>query len=422
MGRLNVSVGGGGGVSSDEVTAALSDVLEGKTALTSDSNDEIGAGTMVDKSGTEQNAEASLDAANSRLLLTVPKTGKYSTKSKLYAAYSIIRSLIGLTEAKIATGSTILGISGNYKGLGDATVDDVLSGKTFSTESLSNATGTIPNNGAVTKSLDAGGSYTIPKGYHNGSGKVTANSLASQTSGTAEVAEIISGNTAWVNGKKITGTMTNNGAVSKTFTPGASSQSYAIPAGYHNGSGKVTCNAVTNLLAKNIALGKTVGGVEGTYEGFAYIPDPSYLVYKGNNTGGFTLNDSLLGLTNNGTLYSGFGEFLLWDAADGVVRSYGSKQKSYNLSNYSKIRFMIRGVYSPAGNPSITINSYFGSDYSKSYETRLFGNGKILNFSNYHGEAYDIDISSITGTKYIAFNFLTPTLTIFSIKSIQLIA
>ena len=43
-------------------------------------------------------------------------------------------------------------------------------------------------------------------------------------------------------------TITNQGAVTKTFTPSASSQSYTIPKGYHNGSGKVTCNAKTLTL------------------------------------------------------------------------------------------------------------------------------------------------------------------------------
>ena len=34
----------------------------------------------------------------------------------------------------------------------------------------------MTNRGAVSKSLNPGSSYTIPAGYHNGSGKVTANS------------------------------------------------------------------------------------------------------------------------------------------------------------------------------------------------------------------------------------------------------
>ena len=68
--------------------------------------------------------------------------------------------------------------------------------------------GTMVNRGAVTATLNAGGSYTIPDGYHNGSGKVTANSLKSQTSATATAAKILSGYTAWVNGSKLTGTAT----------------------------------------------------------------------------------------------------------------------------------------------------------------------------------------------------------------------
>ena len=39
--------------------------------------------------------------------------------------------------------------------------------------------GIMINNGAVTKNINAGESYIIPKGYHDGTGKVTGNSLAS---------------------------------------------------------------------------------------------------------------------------------------------------------------------------------------------------------------------------------------------------
>lgn len=69
--------------------------------------------------------------------------------------------------------------------------------------------GAMANNGAVTSTLTAGTSYTIPAGYHNGSGKITANSLASQTSATATAPQILSGQTAFVNGSKITGSMPN---------------------------------------------------------------------------------------------------------------------------------------------------------------------------------------------------------------------
>lgn len=102
--------------------------------------------------------------------------------------------------------------------------------------------GTMPNNGAVAPSaLGAGGSYTIPAGYHNGNGKVTVQSLATMTaSGDATAAQILSGKKAYVDGYLLTGTMVDQGAQNKTITPSSSTQTYTIPAGYHNGSGKVT--------------------------------------------------------------------------------------------------------------------------------------------------------------------------------------
>lgn len=60
---------------------------------------------------------------------------------------------------------------------GNATTADVLSGKTFmSSASPNEQTGAMTNNGAVTASLTADGQvYTIPAGYHDGTGTVSAN-------------------------------------------------------------------------------------------------------------------------------------------------------------------------------------------------------------------------------------------------------
>ena len=62
MGKLLISAGTSG-ITSDEVTASKADVLAGKTALTSDSNDEAVAGTLPDKTGTIQEGAAALDKA-----------------------------------------------------------------------------------------------------------------------------------------------------------------------------------------------------------------------------------------------------------------------------------------------------------------------------------------------------------------------
>lgn len=58
---------------------------------------------------------------------------------------------------------------------------------------------------------------------------------------TAAVAEILTGKTAYVRGKKITGTMKNNGGVKGTIT--TRSGSYTVPQGFHDGSGKVSIDA-----------------------------------------------------------------------------------------------------------------------------------------------------------------------------------
>ena len=65
---------------------------------------------------------------------------------------------------------------------------------------------------------------------------------------TATAANILSGKTAYADGAKLTGTMTNNGAVAKTMTANGS---YTIPAGYHNGSGKVTVNVSSSSGSSN---------------------------------------------------------------------------------------------------------------------------------------------------------------------------
>lgn len=57
---------------------------------------------------------------------------------------------------------------------GDAVAADVLAGKTFSNASATGVTGTMVNNGAVSGTASSSQPYTIPAGYHNGQGVVTA--------------------------------------------------------------------------------------------------------------------------------------------------------------------------------------------------------------------------------------------------------
>ena len=84
---------------------------------------------------------------------------------------------------------------------------------------------------------------------------------------TATASQILSGATAGVNGSVVTGTMTNNGAVSGTI--GTKAGTYTVPTGYHDGSGTVSLSNVDSLIPGNLKDGVSVLGITGTYSGEA---------------------------------------------------------------------------------------------------------------------------------------------------------
>lgn len=96
-------------------------------------------------------------------------------------------------------------------------------------------------------------------------GTNTADADTSDANATAS--QMLTGATAYVQGNKVTGTMTNNGAVSGTIS--SRDQTYTVPAGYHDGSGTVQISAAerAKIIAGNIKQGVTLLSVEGTYSG-----------------------------------------------------------------------------------------------------------------------------------------------------------
>ena len=83
----------------------------------------------------------------------------------------------------------------------------------------------------------------------------------------ASASEILLGQTAYVNGNKLTGTMPNNGGVSGGIDD--LSTPYTIPAGYHDGSGTVEVDSTeaAKIIPGNIKEGVEILGVTGTYTG-----------------------------------------------------------------------------------------------------------------------------------------------------------
>ncbi len=79
---------------------------------------------------------------------------------------------------------------------GNATAENVLADKKFSNDNDTGITGTMPNRGAINKTLGLNETYTIPEGYHNGSGKVTQ-SITTKGAITDSVSNVVSGDSLY---------------------------------------------------------------------------------------------------------------------------------------------------------------------------------------------------------------------------------
>lgn len=196
--------------------------------------------------------------------------GNYKLQSKTIAPTKAQQSITPDSGYYGLSDVTVSAIPDAYQDVSSVTAGaaDTLTGKVLVTSDGKVTTGTMPNNGAVSKALDAGTpSYTIPKGYHSGTGKVSvtvetksvtptkaaqdivpsAGKLLSKATvaaipdefvdtsdADAAAANVLDGKTAFVDGEKITGSMPNNGSTSATMD-GLTTMSVVIPAGYTSG-------------------------------------------------------------------------------------------------------------------------------------------------------------------------------------------
>lgn len=135
-----------------------------------------------------------------------------------------------------------------------AMVAEILAGKTAHARG-SQLTGTMRNNGAVTGEITTvGGEYTIPIGYHDGSGKVHINATDQDKLVAANIrqgVEILG----------VTGTMSGEEDVhaqTKTVTPATTAQTITPDTPTYNYMTQVTVNAIPYVETDNSAGGTTV--------------------------------------------------------------------------------------------------------------------------------------------------------------------
>lgn len=210
--------------------------------------------------------------------------GNYSLQSKTATPTKNQQSITPDSGYYGLSDVTVAAIPEAYQNVSSvtATAADVLANKTIVTSDGAVTAGTMVNNGAVSKTLDASTpSYTVPKGYHSGAGvvKIVAETKSATPTKSAQTivptsgkvltsvtvaaipenyidtsdadavaANILYGKFAYVDGAKIEGTMADNGAMNKTFD-GLSAVSVSIPAGYTTGGTVSLTDDIETALA-----------------------------------------------------------------------------------------------------------------------------------------------------------------------------
>lgn len=199
------------GIDTSDATAVAADIMEGQTAYAN--------GSKLTGTFTLDNESSAQDT-----LITNIKT-----------ALAGKASVVPVLQNKTVTPSTsqqVVSADSGYDGLKRVTVEgdaDLISANILSGKNIFGVTG----------------------------------SAANTSDATAVAADILKNKTAYINGKKVTGTIESQAA--KTITPSTAVQT-AIAKGYY-ASGNITVAGDNNLKAENIKSGTSIFGVEGTYEG-----------------------------------------------------------------------------------------------------------------------------------------------------------
>lgn len=279
-----------------------------------------------------------------------------------------------------------------------------LSGQTFLkfnpvTKLFERRVGGMTNRGAVIQELGAGGSYTIPEGFHNGSGKVTAKSLASQTPGDSAAGHILAGRTAWVNGSKITGTIPSQAG--GTLTPSTSAVTANCSGKYMTSNYTIPAFALppANALRKGYSYtlyGKTV---TGTLE--QWLSSPADVT--GNETGATKIGTS-----------TGFFSWITSPKSINVFcgsnggSTLGRLNTAVNVSSYKYLKLFVPRAYDKSGSQYYTkVGISLQADGSGvTYGAEVLTNSAVTNFNvildvtNYNGMYFIyVSVRSASTTK-----------------------
>lgn len=258
------------------VTAGAADVLTGKVIVSS--TGAVTAGTMtnngaVDKTLTTADASYTVPGGYHSGAGTVKIVPENKSVTPTKSAQDITA-----TAGKVLNKVSVAAIPDEYQDVTavDAEAAHVLDGKKIVDAEGNVVTGTMPNIGKfeATLSVDNEGVVDIPAGYHDGTGfaiikfgamtftptkdtqnwvpddgcplrEVTINPIPDEYQDVTEVdaaaSDVMIGKKiVAADGTVVTGTMADNAAVVASLDATTGKQSYAVPAGYHNGQGVVS--------------------------------------------------------------------------------------------------------------------------------------------------------------------------------------
>lgn len=257
----------------------------------------------------------------------------------------------------------------------DTTLADsqALSGQTFlkwnpQTKLFEKRTGSMANRGAVSQSLAINGSYTIPAGFHNGSGKVTQD-------------------------------IPTKGA--QTYTPGTANQT--IAAGQYL-TGAQTIKGDPNLRPENIKKGVSIMGITGTYNG----PVPEiYYIWTGSVWGLQNPSMTLTWADTSGGKIP-YSAYAAGGSGPSINRYYNYRGNNYTAGGCAKINTAfdltpykyLKFERTQSGTFSIPV--FVGV----SQNGNLQGNTYAAQFTGkVSSGVHSIDISKLSGSYYIYLGF-----------------
>ena len=215
-------MGGGGSVDYENLTASAADVPEGLTFIGNGSEDEQ-AGTLPNRENLGASPGCSSDPTvpihsavtvktetdtqgNKRIMLA-PPLGKYPGTAKAFVGCYPID--LGISSESIANGRTVAGVTGSYGSDSTVSDKDIRNGK-VAYGSNGRVIGSAADYGKIIRTIGAGESVALNEGFY-GESKVTAKDLASQTTGNLDAARMVSGQSGYSNGKKVSGSMVDRG-------------------------------------------------------------------------------------------------------------------------------------------------------------------------------------------------------------------